>query len=59
MISSCDWEVYQIVDPEDPEANGRCCLNGISPSCKGEVRVSEGLEEDVSGWTAGCELLDR
>ena len=50
---------YHVVVPRAPEEKGRLCLNGISPSCKGEVRVSEGLEEDVSGWTAGCELLDR
>jgi len=47
-ISSVDWEVYQIVCPEEPDANGRCCLKGRSPSrTEGEVRVSVAFEMDV------------
>ena len=56
-MSSFDCEVYQIVCPEEPEANGRCCLKGRNSSCMGGgVRVSEAFEADTSGWTASCAL---
>jgi|SRR5882757_10185980 len=57
-ISLSDREVYQIVCPEEPEANGRCCLKGRNPSWMGGgVRVSEAFEVDASGWTGGWALV--